>query len=151
LYIAYIATFGSPTTKYVSAFTPAIDLALKSLHLTDAVQDELQLFALPHWYALFIVLALSSPQKLRQPLYVLGRKGPFCLYYMHIQPNDRSILAAGKWQPESTDLATIRHAFLTDPKPFRKVIGQKDFVKMFGEAKWKGRGVRSNVFGHDDE
>lgn len=80
-----------------------------------------------------------------------GRKGPFCLYYIHIQPGGRSILAAGKWQADGPELLLFRQAILADPKPFRKILAEKEFVDVFGEPKHKGAGKRSSVFGHDDE
>ncbi|KAI5476164.1 hypothetical protein MNV49_000382 [Pseudohyphozyma bogoriensis] len=79
-----------------------------------------------------------------------GRKGPWALYYLHIQPNGHSMLAAGKWQPSGPDLLTLRQSILADPKPLRKVLSEPTFVKYFGEPK-AVKGKRSSVFGQEDE
>lgn len=80
-----------------------------------------------------------------------GRKGIFSLYYLHIQPGNRTMLAGGAWSPEKEQLGAIRNAILADPKPLRKVIAEKEFVKLFGEPKHKGVGVRNSIFGAEDE
>ncbi|KAM0755197.1 hypothetical protein T439DRAFT_131132 [Meredithblackwellia eburnea MCA 4105] len=79
-----------------------------------------------------------------------GRKGPFCLYYIHISPGN-SILACGKWQPSGEEIKVIRDAILADPKPLREVLNEPEFVKLFGDPKPKGHGKRTSVFGHEDE
>lgn len=66
------------------------------------------------------------------------------------QPVGRSLIAAGVWQPGSSELSTIRHAILQDPAPLRKAISAPAFVELFGEPKAQ-KGVRKNVFGQDDE
>ncbi|WVQ85875.1 hypothetical protein IAT38_008043 [Cryptococcus sp. DSM 104549] len=78
-----------------------------------------------------------------------GRKGLWACYHLSISPNDRSMLAAGIWMPGKNETASIRHHLMTDPQRFRDTIGEKEFVKLFGEAKEK-KGERSNVFGHED-
>ena len=66
------------------------------------------------------------------------------------QPGGGSILAGGVWQPDGHITKKFREAFLTDPAPFRKVISDPAFVKLFGEAKPR-KCRRNNVFGADDE
>lgn len=80
-----------------------------------------------------------------------GRKGHFGSYHLYISPNGRSLLAGGIWMPDKNQTASIRHRILTEEgcARFRQVIGEKEFVKWFGEAKEK-KGERRNVFGHDD-
>ncbi|WVF67960.1 hypothetical protein IAT40_002722 [Kwoniella sp. CBS 6097] len=78
-----------------------------------------------------------------------GRKGIWAAYHLSISPNNRSLIAAGVWQPGKNELASIRHQLLTNPRRFRDVIENKEFVKLFGEAKEK-KGKRQNVFGNDD-
>lgn len=51
--------------------------------------------------------------------------------------------------PGKNELASIRHNITHDPDRFRRTIGEKRFVQLFGEAKHK-KGERSNVFGHED-
>ncbi|WVQ95521.1 hypothetical protein IAU59_002618 [Kwoniella sp. CBS 9459] len=78
-----------------------------------------------------------------------GRKGIWAAYHLSISPNDRSLIAAGVWQPGKNELASIRHQLLTNPRRFRDVIENKEFANLFGEAKEK-KGKRQNVFGNDD-
>ena len=54
------------------------------------------------------------------------------------------------WQPDGAITKKFREAFLTDPAPFRKVISDPAFVKLFGEPRAR-KGRRNNVFGADDE
>jgi uncharacterized protein (DUF2461 family) len=79
-----------------------------------------------------------------------GRKSLFGHYHLSISPNNHSIIAAGVWQPGKDELASIRLRLTSEPERFRQVIGSKEFVKVFGEAKPKKGGGRQNVFGHDD-
>ncbi|WVW80960.1 hypothetical protein I302_102951 [Kwoniella bestiolae CBS 10118] len=80
-----------------------------------------------------------------------GRKGIFAAYHLSISPNDRSLIAAGIWQPGKNELAQIRHNLLSDPQRFRDCIEQEEFVRLFGEAKPHKKGGRQNVFGNDDQ
>ncbi|GAA6002551.1 hypothetical protein JCM10207_001177 [Rhodosporidiobolus poonsookiae] len=80
-----------------------------------------------------------------------GRKGPYGLYYIHIQPNNRSFLGCGCWSPGTNELKLFRNAILRDPKPWRDVLAQPDFVKLFGEPKPRMDKKRSSVFGGSDE
>ncbi|KAK6906757.1 hypothetical protein I203_100744 [Kwoniella mangroviensis CBS 8507] len=80
-----------------------------------------------------------------------GRKGIWAAYHLSISSNDKSLLAAGIWQPGKNELAQIRHHLLTDPQRFRDCISHPDFVRLFGEAKADKKGRRQNVFGNDDQ
>lgn len=80
-----------------------------------------------------------------------GRKGPFAFYYFQISPGGRSLLAAGCWQPGSTELKAIRQAILNDPQPLRDVIGEKEFVELYGEPTPRMDGKRQSIFGLDDQ
>ena len=79
-----------------------------------------------------------------------GRKGLWAGYHLSICPNDKSIMACGVWCPGKDELATIRHHILQDADRLRDVIGDKDFVEMFGPPKPHKDGRRQNVFGHED-
>lgn len=79
-----------------------------------------------------------------------SRSLPFALANFFLQPRGRSLIAAGVWQPGSSELSTIRHSILRDPAPLRKAISEPAFVKLFGEPKAK-KGARSSVYGQDDE
>lgn len=97
-----------------------------------------------------------------------GRKGPFAGYHVLIKPGGRSFFAAGRWQPEREDLATIRQHILDDTpeaKALKAAVRDPDFVKWFGppkgevttkpKAKNKSKSSsepqRCNLWGGDDE
>lgn len=80
-----------------------------------------------------------------------GRKGPFALYYLHIQPGGKSFLGCGCWSPQANELKLIRNAILRDPKPLRKVLADKEFVRLFGSDKPRLDGKRGGIFNADDQ
>ena len=91
-----------------------------------------------------------------------GRKGPFAGYHVLIKPGGRSFFAAGRWQPEREDLATIRQHILDDTaeaQALKAAVSDPVFVKWFGppKAKTKAKGTaqtnqqRCNLWGGDDQ
>ncbi|KAH9810531.1 hypothetical protein DFH28DRAFT_1085501 [Melampsora americana] len=81
-----------------------------------------------------------------------GKKGPWASYYIHIKPGDGSLIAGGIWNPDKSQLTTIRNAILSNSNPLRRVINDPDFIKMFGSHETvEGKSKRSSIFGHDDE
>ncbi|MGJ8592990.1 MAG: DUF2461 domain-containing protein [Aquaticitalea sp.] len=54
-------------------------------------------------------------------------------YYLHLQPNNESFIAAGFWDPEKDDLFRIRKEFETDDTQIRKIIADKKFKQIWGE------------------
>ncbi|GAA6027313.1 hypothetical protein JCM8097_002584 [Rhodosporidiobolus ruineniae] len=80
-----------------------------------------------------------------------GRKGPYALYYIHIQPGDRSHLGVGCWGAGSTELKLIRNQILRDSKPLRKQLAKPDFVELFGEPKPRMDKKRTSIFGWENE
>lgn len=53
-------------------------------------------------------------------------------YYVHIAA-DEIIIGGGLWAPLPEQLKNIRDAISTHPNELRKILGQKDFKKLFGE------------------
>jgi len=80
-----------------------------------------------------------------------GRKGIFAHYHLAIIPNNRSVVAAGAWQPGKNELATMRHHILHNPSRLRGVISDPEFVNYFGAATPHPKGERQNIFGQEDE
>lgn len=54
-------------------------------------------------------------------------------YYVHLQPNNKSFIAAGFWDPEKEDLFRIRKEFETDDTHIRNIISDKKFKEIWGE------------------
>ncbi|GAA5848078.1 hypothetical protein JCM9279_007444 [Rhodotorula babjevae] len=80
-----------------------------------------------------------------------GRKGPFALYYVHVQPGGKSFLGVGCWSPSADVLKLIRAQILSNPKPLRKILAKEALVELFGEPKPRMDGKRSSIFGGDDQ
>ncbi|KAH8102103.1 hypothetical protein BXZ70DRAFT_930303 [Cristinia sonorae] len=76
-----------------------------------------------------------------------GRKGIFAGFI----PGNKSLIAAGIWQPGKNELQTIRNNIMHSSTRLRKAISSKRFVELFGEAKPHPKGLRQNIFGGDDE
>lgn len=53
--------------------------------------------------------------------------------YFHVEPNGKSMVGGGFWNPNSPDLARIRQEIAADDSYLRKIIADKNFKKHFGE------------------
>ncbi|KAB1071316.1 DUF2461 domain-containing protein [Tamlana haliotis] len=54
-------------------------------------------------------------------------------YYLQIQPNNESFIAAGFWDPAKEDLLRIRKEFEIDDAEIREIIEDKNFQSDWGE------------------
>lgn len=54
-------------------------------------------------------------------------------YYMHLQPNNESFIAAGFWDPSKEDLFRIRKEFELDDKEIRSIISKQSFKDIWGD------------------
>ena len=62
-----------------------------------------------------------------------GRKSGARSYYFHLEPDGRSMLAGGLYDPAPAELGKIRGAIAEDAKPLKKIMRAPDFVRYFGE------------------
>ena len=69
-------------------------------------------------------------------------------YYLRIRPGE-SFIAAGFWEPNKEDILRIRKEFEVDADPFRNVINEPGFKKIWGEL--VGEGVKTAPKGFDKE
>lgn len=53
--------------------------------------------------------------------------------YLHIQPGNKSFVAAGLWLPEPEPLAKIRQEIDYNGDALRKIMSEKKFKKMYGD------------------
>jgi len=67
-------------------------------------------------------------------------------YYFHIEPGN-SLIAGGFWGPSPEDLKRIRDDITYDPKPLRKILKNKTFIKTFGSL--QGDQVKTTPKGFD--
>lgn len=61
-----------------------------------------------------------------------GRKGPWAGYYFSLEPNDKTLLACGLWQPPPQDLALVRESISSDIETWNSVINDPGFLEFFG-------------------
>lgn len=52
--------------------------------------------------------------------------------YLHIQPGNKSFVAAGLWMPQPEPLASIRQEIDYNPDAIKKILNEKKFKKMYG-------------------
>ncbi|MBA3664251.1 MAG: DUF2461 domain-containing protein [Bacteroidetes bacterium] len=70
-------------------------------------------------------------------------------YYFHIEPGN-TFVAGGFWGPNPEDLKRIRNEFSCDPEPFRKILKNKNFVKLFGKLQGEQIKTTPKGFSPDD-
>lgn len=58
--------------------------------------------------------------------------------YLHIQPNNKSFVAAGLWMPEPEPLSKIRQEIDYNGDALKKIMADKKFKKMYGEFEREG-------------
>jgi len=62
-----------------------------------------------------------------------GRKSMLPGYYLHLEPGNKSMLAAGVYRPASSMLAQIRQEIDYNVKDFLKVVTKKSWLDEFGK------------------
>ena len=66
---------------------------------------------------------------------LLGRSGRKSLarsYYIHIEPEGRSMFAGGLYDPSSAELEKLCQTLARDARPFKRLLAAPDFVSNFG-------------------
>ena len=54
-------------------------------------------------------------------------------YYLHVQPQNESFIAAGFWEPSKEDLMRIRKEFEVDDEEIRSIINDQKFKQIWGD------------------
>jgi uncharacterized protein (TIGR02453 family) len=62
-----------------------------------------------------------------------GRKSGVRSYYLHLEPDGRSMLAGGLHSPEPAQLSAVRDALAANARPLKKILSAPDFARLFGE------------------
>lgn len=70
-------------------------------------------------------------------------------YYLHIQPNNKSFLGVGFWNPEKEDLKRIRKEMEIDATEMRSIFANKSLKKHWGEV--EGERLKTSPRGFDKE
>lgn len=76
-----------------------------------------------------------------------GRKSGVMDYYLHIEPNGKSFLGGGMYNPSPDQLAKYRQEIDYNAESLRKIIDQKLFVKTYGQA--QGESLKNIPKGFD--
>ena len=63
-------------------------------------------------------------------------------YYMHLQANNESFIAAGFWEPNTDDLLRIRKEFEMDDTEIRAILNAKSFNSVWGNS-FAGESVKT--------
>jgi uncharacterized protein (TIGR02453 family) len=61
-----------------------------------------------------------------------GRKSGARSYYFHVEPDGRSFLAGGLYDPTADQLGRMRHALAAGAKPLKQILKAPTFVRYFG-------------------
>lgn len=68
-------------------------------------------------------------------------------YYLHIQPNNKSFIATGFWDPSKEDLLRIRREIEIDDTSIRSIINDENLKKTWGEM--QGEELKTSPSGFD--
>ena len=61
-----------------------------------------------------------------------GKKSPLAGYYVHIEPDGKTMVAGGIWMPEAANLKKIRQEIDYCYDEFHKIVTAKKFTNQFG-------------------
>lgn len=78
-----------------------------------------------------------------------GKKFAGAGFYVHLQPDGKSMIGGGVWNPEAPLLKAVRQEIDYNFADFKKILEQKEFKKTFGEL--KGDQLKSPPQGYDAE
>ena len=76
-----------------------------------------------------------------------GRKSGFMDYYLHIEPNGKSFIGGGMYNPSPEQIAQFRQEIDYNAKGLRDIIEQPLFVNTFGQA--QGESLKNIPKGFD--
>lgn len=69
-----------------------------------------------------------------------GKKSPLAGYYLHIEPDGKTMVGGGLWMPEPGNLKKVRQEIDYCYDEFHKIITTKKFTSQFGEL-YRGEDV----------
>ncbi|KAJ9165680.1 Glycoside hydrolase family 92 protein [Coniochaeta hoffmannii] len=67
-----------------------------------------------------------------------GRKGPYAVYYLHVQPGSQSFVGGGMYHPPAEPLARLRASIDERPWRWRRVLAEEGFRGTFLEGAMPG-------------
>lgn len=63
-----------------------------------------------------------------------GKKSEYAGYYIHIEPENKSVLAAGIWHPQPAVLKSVRNEIAYNYTEYEKIIYNNQFKAIFGSV-----------------
>lgn len=132
--------FEKNRTRYDEAKTLFESFADRLIAELSAIDDLAGLTASQCVYRIYRDVRFSpdkSPYKTHMAAAIMpgGRKSSIPGFYVHIEPNGKSILAGGLYQPSTAQLAGFRSAIAKNAAPFKVAIGSKTFKRHYGTLK----------------
>ncbi len=64
-----------------------------------------------------------------------GRHSGYAGYYIHMEPNNRSMIAGGMYEIDNYTITKIRKSIDQDPENIKKILKNLKFKNLFGELK----------------
>src|ERR1700744_6452507 len=95
----------------------------------------------------------KTPYKIHFGAYINkgGKKVPSAGYYLHIEPGGRSMAGGGLWMPMAPELNKVRQEIDYNFAEWTKIIGDRNFKKVFPDGLDKEDMLSRPPKGYDDE
>jgi uncharacterized protein (TIGR02453 family) len=75
-----------------------------------------------------------------------GRKSTRMGYYLHVEPNNHTMVAGGLYMPTSSQITQFRESIAENASEFRDIIGAPNFKQYFGSV--QGASLKSTPQGY---
>ncbi len=130
-------------------FERLIDIIIDEFRAPDGLQDLTARDCISRIYRDIRFSKDKSPYKTNMWATIApgGKKSMHMGYHIAVQPNGRSLIAGGMWEPSSEQLAKFRQAIDQDAARFKTIIHAKPFVDYFGEV--EGEKLKTAPQGYD--
>ena len=94
----------------------------------------------------------KTPYKINMGAYLNkgGKKSPTAGYYMHVEPG-RSMAGGGLWMPMAPELSKVRQEIDYNYAEWSKIIGDRNFKKVFPDGLDQEEKLSRPPKGYDDE
>lgn len=130
-------------------FEGFIDIIINEFRALDGLQDLTARDCISRIYRDIRFSKDKSPYKTNMWATIApgGKKSTHMGYHVAVEPNGRSLIAGGMWEPSSEQLAKFRQAIDQEAAGFKTIIHAKTFVDYFGEV--EGEKLKTAPQGYD--
>ncbi len=132
-----------------AAFERFVDLLIDEFRVPDDLQDLSAKDCVSRIYRDIRFSKDKSPYKTNMWATIApgGKKMTRMGYHFAIQPQERSILAGGMWEPTAEQLLHFRQAIDQDATEFKQITKEKTFLDYFGGI--EGEKLKTAPSGYD--